>query len=273
MPALNQLSAEYQEQLNSTNPIRSYKLESLSFEPGQLIAVGGRPGMGKTTFLMFLIQTLFDQSKYGFLFISSEENELKCFKRLACQVSSIPYTTIDTVMDEVISTHYKLLNSDQNFIKFLRTVWEKQKEQIIEMLSNNPIKFLFIDKLQDLRTEQQFINRDQELEFILVELKTIAHEFGVVIFITSSLNRAVEGREGKLPQLSDLRNSGSIEEICDVVLMIRRPEYYGITEDEDGNSLLNIAEIITCKNNIGPTPDIRFQFIKNVPQFKDYLAF
>lgn len=273
MPALNQLSAKYQERLNSTIPIQSYKLDSLSFEPGQLIIIGSRPGMGKSIFLMFMLQTFFEQSKDGFLFISNEQTELKCFKNLACQVSSIAYSSIDSVMDEVISTHSKLLNSDRIFIKFIRTDWEKQKEQIVEMIMQNSIKFLFIDKLQGLRTDKQFNNRDQELESILSDLKQIAFEYNLIIVATSSLSRSVEHREGKRPQLSDLRCSGSIEEISDVVLMLMRYEYYGITEDEDGNSLLDIAEIIISKNNLGPTSDMKFQFIKKIPQFKYFTEY
>ena len=85
----------------------------------------------------------------------------------------------------------------------------------------------------------------------------------------SQLNRSVESREGKRPQLSDLRESGAIEQDADIVIFIHRPEYFGITEDESGNSLLGVAEIIIAKHRNGATGDVHLSFKKELAKFSD----
>jgi replicative DNA helicase len=91
----------------------------------------------------------------------------------------------------------------------------------------------------------------------------------IPIIALSQLNRSVESREGKRPQLSDLRESGAIEQDADLVLFIHRPEYYGITEDDSGNSLLGVAEIIIAKHRNGATGDIHLSFKKELAKFSE----
>jgi replicative DNA helicase len=112
-------------------------------------------------------------------------------------------------------------------------------------------------------------SREQEVSTISRSLKAIAKELDIPIIALSQLNRSVESREGKRPQLSDLRESGAIEQDADLVLFIHRPEYYGITEDESGNSLLGVAEIIIAKHRNGATGDIHLSFKKELAKFSD----
>lgn len=112
-------------------------------------------------------------------------------------------------------------------------------------------------------------SREQEVSMISRSLKAIAKELDIPVLALSQLNRSVESREGKRPQLSDLRESGAIEQDADIVLFIHRPEYYGITEDEDGNSLIGVAEIIIAKHRNGPVGDIKLSFKKNLAKFAD----
>lgn len=113
-------------------------------------------------------------------------------------------------------------------------------------------------------------NREQEVSTISRNLKAISKELDVPIVALSQLNRAVETRGGtKRPQLSDLRESGAIEQDADMVLFIHRPEYYGYFEDEDGNSTKNIAEIIIAKHRNGPTGDVKLKFHKETASFYD----
>ena len=100
-------------------------------------------------------------------------------------------------------------------------------------------------------------------------LKAIAKELNVPIIALSQLSRAVESREGKRPQLSDLRESGAIEQDADIVCFIHRPEYFGITEDESGNSLRGIAELIIAKHRNGATADVPLKFQKEMAKFSD----
>jgi replicative DNA helicase len=111
-------------------------------------------------------------------------------------------------------------------------------------------------------------NREQEVAFISRTLKAIAKELNVPIIALSQLSRNTESRGGtKRPQLSDLRESGAIEQDADVVAFIHRPEYYGFTETEDHTSTDGIAEIILAKHRNGEVTDVKMRFIKEQARF------
>jgi len=115
-----------------------------------------------------------------------------------------------------------------------------------------------------------FGSREQEVSTISRSLKGLAKELDIPIIALSQLNRGVEGRtgiEGKRPQLSDLRESGAIEQDADMVCFIHRPEYYKITEDSQGNSLIGIAEIIVAKHRNGATADVQLKFKNTYAKF------
>ena len=102
-------------------------------------------------------------------------------------------------------------------------------------------------------------------------LKAIAKELNVPIIALSQLNRSVEMRSGdKRPQLSDLRESGAIEQDADLVLFIHRPERFGITADNEGNSLLGVAEILVAKHRNGPIGDVPLRFQSELAKFSDF---
>ena len=132
------------------------------------------------------------------------------------------------------------------------------------------IKILIVDYLQLMTagTDSRG-SREQEVSMISRSLKAIAKELDVPILALSQLSRAVETREGKRPQLSDLRESGAIEQDADIVCFIHRPEYFGITEDEAGNSLLGVAELIIAKHRNGATADVHLRFQKEMAKFSD----
>jgi replicative DNA helicase len=112
--------------------------------------------------------------------------------------------------------------------------------------------------------------REQEVSAISRSLKAIAKELGIPVIALSQLNRSVETRAGnKRPQLSDLRESGAIEQDADLVAFIHRPEYYGINEDESGNSMAGLAEIILAKHRNGATGDVRLRFRSEEARFYD----
>ena len=112
--------------------------------------------------------------------------------------------------------------------------------------------------------------REQEVSAISRSLKAIAKELGVPIIALSQLNRSVETRGGdKRPQLSDLRESGAIEQDADLVGFIHRPEYYGLTEDSEGNSLLGMALFIVAKHRNGAVGDVKMRFRNEEARFYD----
>ena len=116
-----------------------------------------------------------------------------------------------------------------------------------------------------------FGSREQEVSTISRSLKGLAKELNIPIIALSQLNRGVETRqkEDKRPQLADLRESGAIEQDADMVCFIHRPEYYKITEDEKGNSLIGVAEIIIAKHRNGAVGDIRLNFKGEFARFQN----
>jgi replicative DNA helicase len=143
------------------------------------------------------------------------------------------------------------------------------RAKVRRLVMQYKIELVIIDYLQ-LMTAGVQASREQEVSTISRSLKAIAKELNVPIIALSQLNRSVEMRAGdKRPQLSDLRESGAIEQDADMVLFIHRPEYFGIFQDQAGNSLVGMAEIIVAKHRNGAIGDVRLQFKKELTRFCD----
>ncbi|RYF85977.1 MAG: replicative DNA helicase, partial [Chitinophagaceae bacterium] len=140
--------------------------------------------------------------------------------------------------------------------------------------SQYDIQMIIIDYLQLMhgKGEGGGGNREQEIGSISRALKSVAKELNVPVLALSQLSRAVEnrpGQNGKRPLLSDLRESGSIEQDADMVLFLYRPEYYGITEDEQGRSQAGVGEVIIAKHRNGETGIVPLRFIGKYVKFTD----
>ena len=138
------------------------------------------------------------------------------------------------------------------------------------------IQMIVIDYLQLMSgtTDNRNSNREQEISNISRALKSIAKELDIPVIALSQLNRSVETRGGdKRPQLSDLRESGAIEQDADMVLFIYRPEYYKITQDEEGNSTIGLAELQIAKHRNGATANVPVRFISHFAKFEEMESF
>ena len=140
--------------------------------------------------------------------------------------------------------------------------------------AQHDIQMVVIDYLQlmsgDTSGGRMGGNREQEIASISRALKNLAKELNVPVIALSQLSRAVETRGGdKKPQLSDLRESGSIEQDADMVCFLYRPEYYNITADENGNSTVGVGEVIIAKNRSGSLDTIQLRFISKFTKFCD----
>jgi replicative DNA helicase len=239
-----------------------------TFSKGDLAVLGARPGMGKTSFMITqTLHTAFVQRK-PVLYISLELSAERIVEKLFTQHTRIPLkewkdgaeltgSRKDTFLDGV-NTVQKLpiyiLDDTKLSLFELRNV-------IRQYTATHGIELVVVDYLQLIQTGKKHSIREQEISMVSRTLKLIARELGISVMVSSQLSRASEKRGSyALPMLSDLRESGSIEQDADKVLFLYRPEYYRITEYEDGTSTREVAEIHVAKNRMGPLDFVRLRF-------------
>jgi len=141
------------------------------------------------------------------------------------------------------------------------------------LVREHGIKIIMIDYLQLMNANgMRFSSRQEEVSTISRSLKSLAKELDIPIIALSQLNRGVESREGiegKRPQLSDLRESGAIEQDADMVVFVHRPEYYRIYQDDNGHDLHGMAQIIIAKHRKGATHDVLLTFRSEFTRFEN----
>jgi replicative DNA helicase len=242
-----------------------------------LIIIAARPAMGKTAFALSMARNMsVEFSKTPVAIFSLEMSSIQLIIRLISSESELVSEKVkkgNLDGDDWIRLNSAIRRLDEASIFIDDTpalsIFElRAKCRRLKM--QHDIGIVFVDYLQLMTTgSDNRGSREQEVSLISRSLKAIAKELDIPIIALSQLNRSVESREGKRPQLSDLRESGAIEQDADMVIFIHRPEYYGITEDEDGNSLRNAAEIIIAKHRNGPVGDVRLTFRKELAKFVD----
>ena len=248
------------------------------WQKSDLIIIAARPGMGKTAFVLSLARNAAIGFKRPVAFFSLEMSSVQLVQRMISSETGIPSDklrkgTLDsTEWNKLVSMTGKLseapvfIDDTPALSVFeLRSKCRKLKVQ-------HDIQLIVIDYLQLMRseTDNKSGNREQEISNISRNLKAIAKELGVPIIALSQLSRAVETRGGtKRPQLSDLRESGAIEQDADMVMFIYRPEYYGLEFDEENNPTKGIAEINIAKHRNGALERINLKFINHLAKFTD----
>jgi replicative DNA helicase len=247
------------------------------WQKSDLIIIAARPSMGKTAFVLSMARNMAVDHKKSVAVFSLEMSSIQLVNRLIISETKLPVDRIRTgkLLDyewEQLDIKIKSLIDASIYIDDTPaiSIFEfRAKCRRLKQLYG--IEAIVIDYLQLMTgTSDTRGNREQEVSTISRNLKAISKELDVPIIALSQLNRAVETRGGtKRPQLSDLRESGAIEQDADMVLFIHRPEYYGFNEDEQGNSTKNIAEIIIAKHRNGPTGDVKLKFHKETASFYD----
>lgn len=241
-----------------------------------LIIIAARPAMGKTAFVLSMARNMAVDHRQGVAVFSLEMSSLQLVNRLIAAETELGAEKIKTGKLEdyewaQLNQRIKALDEAPIFIDDTPalSVFEfRAKCRRLKMQHN--INIIIVDYLQLMTAgADNRGSREQEVSTISRSLKAIAKELNVPIIALSQLNRSVESREGRRPQLSDLRESGAIEQDADIVTFIHRPEYFGLTEDESGNSLLGVAEIIIAKHRNGATADVHLRFRKELAKFTD----
>lgn len=236
------------------------------FATGEITVIGGRPGMGKTQFLLYLAINLSSQAPVLYLNLDLNEHQLhsRIVNMLVPQDDSIPQ--INNITDVEYCNHLKLNEFQQHCKLYVARQLNGKISQILDYIEKaieeNHIRIICLDYLQLIYAQFKSKYRDTEIYEIMRTLKQWAIKKNVCIIITSQLSRAVETRGGsKIPILSDFRDSGSIEEMADKVLFIFRYEYYNIDFDENGNTTDNMVQLLVAKNKTGATGTV--QLIRN----------
>ena len=251
---------------------------TLGWQPSDLIIIAARPSMGKTAFVLTMARNMAVEFKTPVAFFSLEMSSVQLMNRLI--VAETQLSSKDLRTGNLNSQQWAHLET--NTVELGRSplyiddtpalsVYEF-RSKARRLKTQHDIKLIIIDYLQLMTaaTPETRGNREQEVSLISRTLKAIAKELNVPIIALSQLSRNVENRGGtKRPQLSDLRESGAIEQDADVVAFIHRPEYYGLTTTESGLPTAGIAEIIIAKHRNGEVTDVPLRFIKEQAKFAD----
>lgn len=253
------------------------------WHPGTLVILGGRPGMAKTT---LAFQSLYFISKeFGIPTgaFSLEMPSVAVVERLACAESEIESDKVrvgkgalsEYEFERISDSYGKIADCDMYLDDSAALHITDIRARAKQMVQKHGIKILLIDYAQLVRgtVQGQAISRDQEIGNVSRGCKAIAKENKICVILISSLNRGLETRGGdKRPQLSDLRESGSLESDADIVMFLYRPEYYKITEDSDGTSTNGLAEVIVAKHRNGALDTARLKFIGKYTKFVPWAA-
>jgi len=248
------------------------------WQRSDLVIVAARPSMGKTAFVLSMARKMAVDHKTAVAFFSLEMSNIQLVNRLIVSESGIasekirngrldPHEWTQLVVKIKDLSEAKIFIDDTPALSIFEF-----RAKCRRLKAQHDVGVIVIDYLQLMAGPSEARgNREQEVSTISRSLKAIAKELNVPIIALSQLNRSVETRGGnKRPQLSDLRESGAIEQDADVVIFIHRPEYYGFLEDEEGNSLAGLAEIILSKHRNGAVGDIKLRFQKEMARFSDY---
>ena len=251
---------------------------TLGWQPSDLIIIAARPSMGKTAFVLTMARNMAVEFKTPVAFFSLEMSSVQLMNRLI--VAETQLNPKDLRTGNLSPAQWAHLEKQTNDLGRAPlyiddtpalSVYEF-RSKARRLKTQHDIKLIIIDYLQLMTAASAETrgNREQEVSLISRTLKAIAKELDVPIIALSQLSRNVENRGGsKRPQLSDLRESGAIEQDADVVAFIHRPEYYGLTTNEDGLSTAGMAEIIIAKHRNGEVTDVPLRFIKEQAKFAD----
>jgi len=248
------------------------------WQPSDLVIVAARPSMGKTAFVLSMARNVAIDYKRPIAFFSLEMSEGQLVNRLIsseCEISSnkIRSGQLEDWEWQKLEQRINNLKDAQIFIDDTPSISITElRAKCRRLCYEHKIQLIIIDYLQLMTTGSRNENRQEEVATISRSLKGLAKELNIPIIALSQLNRGVETRKGSgRPMLSDLRESGSIEQDADIVLFIHRPEKYQIPEI-DGESTAGLAEILISKHRNGATGDIKLHFNTDYAKFSDRTA-
>ena len=258
-------------------PTGFYELDEIlgGFQKSDLAIVAARPSMGKTAFALTIARNAAVDHDIPVGIFSLEMSTMQLIIRLLCAEGKLNAHLVRTGK----LPHAEGVKLSKNAHKLIEApiyVDDSPAQTVLEIRAKarrlkveKNVGMIIIDYLQLMQGHAKAESREREISHISRSLKSLAKELNIPVIALSQLNRAVESRTDKRPQLSDLRESGSIEQDADVVIFLNRPEYYGIEKDANGESLEGVAEVIVGKQRNGPTGSVKLAFIKEYARFEN----
>ena len=249
------------------------------WQDSDLVIIAGRPAMGKTAFALSMAKNIAADYQVPIAFFSLEMSNQQLVNRLLSNVCEIEgkkilngqlqpdeWERLDKRVNKLLGAPIYVDDTPGLSVFELRTKARR-------LVREHDVKIIMIDYLQLMNANgMRFSSRQEEVSTISRSLKGLAKELNIPIIALSQLNRGVESREGlegKRPQLSDLRESGAIEQDADMVLFVHRPEYYHIYQDDNGRDLHGMAQIIIAKHRKGATGDVTLAFRGEFTRFEN----
>jgi replicative DNA helicase len=266
-----------QSQQKFSVPTGFYELDEIlvGFQKSDLAIVAARPSMGKTAFALTMARNAAVDHEIPVGIFSLEMSTMQLIIRLLCAEGKLNAHLVRTGK----LPHAEGVKLSKNAHKLIEApiyVDDSPAQTVLEIRAKarrlkveKNVGMIIIDYLQLMQGHAKAESREREISHISRSLKSLAKELNIPVIALSQLNRAVESRTDKRPQLSDLRESGSIEQDADVVIFLNRPEYYGIEKDANGESLEGVAEVIVGKQRNGPTGTVKLAFIKDYARFEN----
>ena len=245
-----------------------------------LIIIAARPAMGKTAFVLSMAKNIAVDRNIPVAIFSLEMSNVQLVNRLIMNVCELEGDRIKT--GKMSQEETRRLNTKINVMKGKPLYLDdtpslsifELRSKARKLVREHNVRMIIIDYLQLMNAQgSSFGSREQEVSIISRSLKALAKELDIPIIALSQLNRGVENRpgvEGKTPQLSDLRESGAIEQDADMVCFIHRPEYYHLyNDDKTGKDLRGLAQIIVAKHRNGATDSIWLRFRGKYAKFQN----
>lgn len=249
------------------------------WQPGELIVLAARPGMGKTAFMMQSARNTAVIFKKPVGIVSLEMQNIGLMQRMQAAETGVNSQSIRKALltdDEYTAFRAKLpalesapLYIDETPGQSISSIRAKAHQ----LKQKYDIQMLMVDYLQLISPPAHLSKaiREQQVGYISGQLKILAKELKIPVIALSQLSRKVDERSDKRPQLSDLRESGAIEQDADMICFLYRPEYYGIKDDGKGNPYTDgYTELIIAKNRNGDLDDVKLKFINTITKFEDY---
>ncbi|MBQ9474503.1 MAG: replicative DNA helicase [Bacteroidales bacterium] len=284
----NNLIQEMQNNDGKLNGIPSgfMELDQLTsgFQPGTLVIIAARPAMGKTAFALSIARNIALNEKKAVAFFSLEMTGLELVMRLISSEAMIEggkFKRGEKLTQQqvaVLTEKIQVLSSAPIYIDDspMLSIFEL-RAKCRRLKKAHDIQAVFIDYLQLMHGDasgNRGGNREQEISNISRQLKALSKELQIPVIALSQLSRQVEQRGGdRKPQLSDLRESGAIEQDADIVAFIYRPDYYGLTEPDNLGETVGMADIILAKHRSGGQGTARLRFVKEFTRFENRVQY